>query len=175
MIRCTMFMDKAHFFFVFVYSYAVFHPIATYVVVQFRSIQFSSVPLPNWDAGSHAGRFGRNPLPVFSVWRSIASSSDSGRDAHSLTLSIQYFLFRPRCRPPPPQGALKDGFEEIVVGRHLPELCECPSLESCQKRFMRPQLILLRTQSLVLCPKRKMRKSVFRHLKKKDPTRLAAR
>ena len=33
------------------------------------------------------------------------------------------------------QGALKDGFGEAVVAHYVPEPCECPSLDSCQKRF----------------------------------------
>ena len=30
----------------------------------------------------------------------LVSSSGMGRDVHSLILSIQHFLYRPRCRPP---------------------------------------------------------------------------
>ena len=48
----------------------------------------------------------------------IVSSSGMGRDVHSLTFCPPAFLCRPRCRPPlppPPRGALKDGFREAVV------------------------------------------------------------
>ena len=34
------------------------------------------------------------------------------------------------------QGALKDGFGEVVVEHDMPKPCEFPSLDSCQKRFL---------------------------------------
>ena len=57
-----------------------------------------------------------------------------GRDVHSLMLSVQHFLCRPRRRPPS-RGALKDGFGEAVVACDVHEPCKFPSVASCQKRF----------------------------------------
>ena len=34
------------------------------------------------------------------------------------------------------QVALKDGFGEAVLARDMPEPCEFPSLDSCQKKFL---------------------------------------
>ena len=34
------------------------------------------------------------------------------------------------------QGALKDGFGVVAVPRDMPEPCELPSLDSCQKRSL---------------------------------------
>ena len=34
------------------------------------------------------------------------------------------------------EGALKDGFGEAVVACYMPEPCEFPSLDSCQKRLL---------------------------------------
>ena len=31
---------------------------------------------------------------------------------------------------------MKDGFEEAVVACDMPDQCQCPSLDSCQKRFL---------------------------------------
>ena len=64
----------------------------------------------------------------------IVSSSGMDRDVHSLMLSVQHFLCRPRRRQPF-KGALKDGFGEAVVA------CVCLSRASfrflsCQKRFL---------------------------------------
>ena len=63
----------------------------------------------------------------------LVSSSNMGRDVHSLILSIQQFICRPR---PALQGFLKDGFGEAVVECDVPEPCKFPSLDSCQKRFL---------------------------------------
>ena len=58
------------------------------------------------------------------------------RDVHSLTLSIQHFVFCGPRASPTLQGALIDAFEEAVVARGMLESCEFPSLDSCQKRFL---------------------------------------
>ena len=65
----------------------------------------------------------------------LVSSSGMGKDVHFLMLSIQHVLCRPRHRPPS-QGALKDGFGEAVVACNMPEPCEFPYLDSCQKNFL---------------------------------------
>ena len=42
----------------------------------------------------------------------------------------------PTTASPTLQGALKDGFGEAVVTCDMPDPCEFPSLDSCQKRFL---------------------------------------
>ena len=59
------------------------------------------------------------------------SSSDMGRDAHSLTA---YSL--PTTMSPTLQGALKDSFGETVVACDMAKPCQFPCLDSCQKSFM---------------------------------------
>ena len=63
--------------------------------------------------------------------RAVMSSSGMGKNVHAMTLSIQHFLCRPRRRPP----SKVNGFGEAVVACSMPEPCECPSLDSCQKSF----------------------------------------
>ena len=65
----------------------------------------------------------------------LVSSSGMGKDVHFLMLSIQHFLCRPRHHPPS-QGALEDDFGEAVVACNLPEPCEFPYPDSCQKNFL---------------------------------------
>ena len=62
------------------------------------------------------------------------SSSGMGRDVHSLMLSIQHFLCRPRRRLPS-KVAPRNGFGEAVVARAMPEPYQFPSRDSCQKKF----------------------------------------
>ena len=64
----------------------------------------------------------------------LVSSSGTGRDVHSLMLSIQHFLCRSRRRLF--SKVLKDGFGEAVVACDMPEPCKFPSLDSCQKKFL---------------------------------------
>ena len=59
-------------------------------------LQFS--PLTDFFIGKHEGRFSRDPLPVF-LQETLVSSAGMGRDVHSLMLSFQHFLCRPRRRP----------------------------------------------------------------------------
>ena len=59
----------------------------------------SSVPWPIGSSGGHEGRFSRDSLPVFFLQEAFVSSSGMGRYVHSLMLSIQHFLCRPRRRP----------------------------------------------------------------------------
>ena len=63
------------------------------------------------------------------------SSSGMGRDVHSLMLSIQHFLCRPRRRLPS-KVAPRNGFGEAVVARAMSEPGKFLSLDSCQKRFL---------------------------------------
>ena len=53
------------------------------------------------------------------------SSTSTGRDVHSLMLSIQHF-----------QGALKGGFRQAVVACDVPGPRKFPFPDSCQKRFL---------------------------------------
>ena len=42
----------------------------------------------------------------------------------------------PTTASPTLRGVLNDGFGEAVVACDMPEPCKCPSLDSCQKRFL---------------------------------------
>ena len=42
----------------------------------------------------------------------------------------------PTTASPTLQGALKDGVGEAVVACDIPEPCQFPSLDSCQKKFL---------------------------------------
>ena len=80
------------------------------------------------------------------------SSSGMGKDVHSLMLSIQHFLCRPRVSPIP-EDAVKDGFGETVMVCDMLEPCKFPSLGSCQKRFLwtHMEVDLAPHQTLSLC------------------------
>ena len=72
-------------------------------------------------------------FPPF-LQEALVSSFGVGKDVHSLTLSIQHFLCRPRRRPPsevPP----KDGSGEAVVARDMPEPWESPSHQQLQEEI----------------------------------------
>ena len=60
-------------------------------------------------------------------------SSGTGGDVHSDVVHPAF----PRLTTASPiiQGALKDGFGEAVVACDIPEPCQFPSLDSCQKRL----------------------------------------
>ena len=84
--------------------------------------------------GGHEVRFSRDPLPVFSAgnhheqfWHKRGCPLfDVVHPAFPLLTTALPTL----------QGALKDGFGQAVVARNVPESCEFPSLDSCQKRFL---------------------------------------
>ena len=59
----------------------------------------------------------------------LVSSSGLGRDVHPV-------FSLPTTASPTLQGALKNGFGEVVVAFDTPEPCKFPSLDSCQKRFL---------------------------------------
>ena len=84
------------------------------------------------------------------LYEALVSRSGMSKDVHSLTLSIQHFLCRPRRRPPS-QDALKEGFGEAVVACGTRKRCKFPSLDSCRRGScgIPRKLILLRNQSLV--------------------------
>ena len=70
---------------------------------------------------------------LFQSFLQEALLSSSGRDVHSLMLSIQHLLCRPRRRLP--SNCLEGWFGEAVVACDMPEPCKFPSLDGCQKRF----------------------------------------
>ena len=82
----------------------------------------------------HEGRFSRSPLPVLSA----------GGPCHQFwhwqgcpLLDVVHPAFPlPTTASPTLQGALKDGSGEAVVACDMPEPCEFPSPDSCQKRFL---------------------------------------
>ena len=92
-----------------------------------------------------------------SLQEALVSSSGMGRNVHSLTLSTQHFLCRPRRRPPS-KGALKDNFGQAVVACDMPDSCKFPSLNSTVSRRgscgPTREFILLRTKSFVCAPGR---------------------
>ena len=100
-------------------------------------IQLSSVPWPSGSLGEHERWFSRDPLPIFSVEGSCVNSSCMGRDVHSLMLSIQHFLCQPQHCPhcKMPWRMVLERLSSIMMW-DIPEPCELPSLDSCQKRFL---------------------------------------
>ena len=94
----------------------------------------------------------------------LVSSFSVGRDVPSLMLSIQHFRSRPRRRPPS-QGVLRNGLGEAVVACDMPEPCEFPSLDSCQKRFLwahkevdlapRPVVVKSQEKKVIYCSRHK--------------------
>ena len=80
------------------------------------------------------GHFSRDPLPVFSAegpcerfcHGQVCLLFDVVHPAFPLSTTASLTL----------QGALKDHFGEAVVACDMPETCEFPSLDSCQKRFL---------------------------------------
>ena len=79
----------------------------------------------------------RGDSKVFQAFLREATVCNSAmvRDSHSVMLSIQYFLCRPRRRSIL-QGVLTDGFGEAVVARDIPEPRDLQSLDSCQERSL---------------------------------------
>ena len=61
------------------------------------------------------------------------SSSDKGRDIHSLMLSIQHFFCQP-CHPSPSKTPLRVILDRLACD--MPKPCKFPSLDSCQKMFL---------------------------------------
>ena len=115
------------------------------------TVHFTSVL---WLIGLLGGRGGMTDssaeilLQTF-LQEAMVSRSGIGRDVHSLILSIQPFLCRPGC------CVLKDGFGEAIVVCDMPKLCDFPSLDSCQMRF----LLTLKEVNFWLCPLVRQHKS----------------
>ena len=95
--------------------------------VKLSSVQF--IPLTDW--------------VVEGTWGTIKQKSSSsllGRKPLWAILTWAGMSTRWCCAFPLPtnlQSALKDGFGEALVASNIPELCKFPSLDSCQKRFLR--------------------------------------
>ena len=95
----------------------------------------------------------------------LLSSSGMGRDVHFFMLSIQHFLCRPGRRPPTKMRwrmVLEMLSWRVTCPKHASfRLLTVARRSSCGPTM---KLILLRTQSLVLCSKEKIRRSFLRHL-----------
>ena len=88
-------------------------------------------------------------FPIFPQ-EAILSNSGIGRDVHSLLLSIQHFLLR-NTASPTRQNAPRDGLVEAVVAAGMSEPFELSSLPTRGSCGPARKLVLLSTQSLVLC------------------------
>ena len=134
--------------------------------VHFASVQFSSV--------RSLGRLGRRGdlrddsveiLFQSCLQEALENGSGMGRDAHSLILSTQHFLRLPRRRSP-------SKVPRRLVLKRMSWCVTCPNhasfhvLAIVRRGSCGPtrKLILLRSQSLVLCSKQEMRRSFLRHL-----------
>ena len=108
----------------------------------------------------------QRPLQVFCTGsEALVSSSGMSKDVHSLMLSIQHFLCRPRRRPPSKIP------ERMVWAGLLWWRVTCPKPASLRlltvaRSSCGPirKLILFHTQSLVLCSKWKMQRGFLKHL-----------
>ena len=70
----------------------------------------------------------------FFLQEALVSSSGMSRDVRSLMSTPALSL--PTKALPILQGALKDGFGEVVRACDMPEPCKFPSLDSGQKSFL---------------------------------------
>ena len=132
----------------------------------FSSVQFS--PMTNWEVGGGVNKRDDSPEILFQSFmqEALVRNSGVGRNVHSLMLSIQHFLCQPRRRPPS-----KVPWRMIVSERLLWRVA-CPNhasvrlLTVSRRRSCGPawELILLRTQSLVLRSKKQIQRSFLWHL-----------
>ena len=107
-------------------------------------------PLTDWVTGDIRDDSAEILFQPF-LQEAIVSISGMGRDGHSLILSIQYFLWWPWHRPP-----FKDGFGEAVMAYDMPRTMQVSVSWRVAWRGacgLTRKLILLSTQSLVLCSK----------------------
>ena len=117
-----------------------------------KHVQFSSVPWPTGSSGEQKGRFSRDPLPVCYVEGGPCERFWQ-KQVCSLFDVVHLPFPLPTTASPTLQGALKDDFREAVVSCDVPEPCKFGSLWLARRGSCGPtrKLILLRTQSLVLC------------------------
>ena len=92
------------------------------------------------------------------------NSSDMGRDVHSLTLSIQQFLYDHGVAHPP--GCRRMVLERLSCSVTCPVHVGFRLLAVARRGSCGPTraLILIRTKSLASCSKKEMRRSVLWHL-----------
>ena len=113
-----------------------------------HSVQFS--PLTDWGIGGDMKDDSAEIFFQYFLHEALGNSPGTGRDVHSLMLSIQHFLCHPRhCPPSMVPWRMVSG--EAVVACDMPEPCKFPSSDSCQKRFLwtHKKVDHARTQSLV--------------------------
>ena len=119
---------------------------------KFRSLRFS--PLTDWVVGGNMTDDSAEILFQSFLQEALVSSPGMGRDVHSLMLSIQLFLCRPRRRPHVPSKVslrmvLERRLWRVTCQNHANfRLLTVARSGSCAPTR---KLILLRTQSLVLC------------------------
>ena len=97
-------------------------------------VQFSS--LESVDASSSGRRRDMRDDSADILLQSTVSSSGTGRFVHALTVSTQHFLCRQR-RHPLSTVTLRMVGERLSWRATCPKPCELPSLDSCQKGFLR--------------------------------------
>ena len=109
----------------------------------------------------------------FFLQEALVSSSGMSRDVHSLMLSILHFLCRLQHRSPS-KMPWRMVLERLSWRVTCPNHASFPLLDSFQKCFLwtHKEVELLRTQSLVLCPKYEIRRSFLMHLVSKSWTHL---
>ena len=90
--------------------------------------------MTDWVIGGHEGRFSRDPFSVFSAGGPCEQFWHGQRCPLFDVVHPAFPL--PTTASPILQGALKNGFGEVVVACDMPEPCKFPSLDSCQKRFL---------------------------------------
>ena len=100
------------------------------------SVQFSSVQ--SLDRLGRRGDMRSDSAEILFqsfLLEALVSSPGMGRDVHSLMLSMQHFLCRPRRRPPSkvPRRMILERLSSSVT---CPEPCKFPSLDSCQMRCL---------------------------------------
>ena len=95
--------------------------------------------------------------------KTIVSNSGMGKEVHFLMLSVQHFLCRPWRRPPskvPRRMVLEKLPWRVTCLNYASFRLLTVSRSSCGPT---KELILPRTQFLVLCSKKEMRRSFLRH------------
>ena len=97
------------------------------------------------------------------------SSSEIGRDVHSLISSVRHFLCRPRRRPPS-KVSRRMVLQRLLWRATCSNHARFPLLTVARRSSCGPtrKLILFRIQSLVLCSKWEIRRSFLGHLVSKS-------
>ena len=117
------------------------------------SVQFSA--LTDWVIGGREGRFSRDFLPVFFFAAGPCEQVRRGQECSFFDVVHSAFPLLTMASSTI-QGAVKDGFGEAIIKCDMPKSCKFPSLKTvARKGSCGPpwKLILLCTQSLVLCSK----------------------